>query len=142
MMELSRTAGSSCPACGFALFHPVASLEVSHLGIYSDKRFPGRSLLISDLHYDDISEMPEREYLRFCNDIRRATEALKILTGSGRVNVSILGNTESHVHAHLIPRYPENELFPGKSPWNDPRQQEPLTTAEIADMSEKLAGIL
>ena len=57
----------------------------------------------------------------FMEDVRISIEAIKAVTGSERVNFAILGNRESHVHAHLIPRYPLVEEFPDCSPWNDTR---------------------
>lgn len=57
----------------------------------------------------------------FMQDVNASIHAIKNATGSPRVNFAILGNRESHVHAHLIPRFPEQEEFPDCSPWNDPR---------------------
>lgn len=37
------------------------------------------------------------------------------------VNLAILDNTMSHIHVHLIPRFPQNEANPQLSPWGDPR---------------------
>lgn len=131
----------SCPECDFSLFHPVGSFEVSNLGIYSDARFPGRSILMLNTHYDNIKLMPEKMYLQFCLDIRHAVGMLQKATGSSRINVSILGNSESHIHAHLIPRWPGREMYPGKSPWNDPRPQTPLTPDHLNYLKFKLESI-
>lgn len=67
---------------------------------------------------------------------------LKTVTGSNRINFSILGNMVSHVHAHLIPRYPELETFSGKSPWNDPRKLTSLSEEEEQDLiNRSLVGL-
>lgn len=130
-----------CPECSFSLFHYVGSFTVSHLGVYSDHRFPGRSLLVLDRHEENIDSMPEEVYLEFCKDIRSAVAVLKEATGSERINVSILGNTEPHIHAHLIPRWPEKEALPGKSPWNDPREYEPLSNDDLSDLKNALIAL-
>ena len=49
----------SCGVCGFDLWLPVAvkGLKVTHLGMYSDARFPGRCLVLND-HYEGMEDMP------------------------------------------------------------------------------------
>jgi len=132
----------SCPECGFSLFHPVGSFTVSRLGIYSDARFPGRSILVLNHHEENVDIMPEELYLNFCKDIRTAVALLKKATDSERINVSILGNTEPHVHAHLIPRWPEKEELPGKSPWNDPRPYEPLLAEDLNKIKKTFTELI
>lgn len=132
----------ACVECGFFLFHPVGSFSVSHLGIYSDERFPGRSILVLNQHEENIDTMPEDLYMDFCKDIRRAVALLKEATGSERINVSILGNTEPHVHAHLIPRWAEKEALPGKSPWNDPRAYAPLSPEELDKIKQTFIALI
>lgn len=131
-----------CVECGFSLFHYVGSFAVSHLGIYSDSRFPGRAILALNCHEENVDTMPEETYVQFCKDIRTAVSILKKATGSERINVSILGNSEPHVHAHLIPRWPENEALPGKSPWNDPREYQPLLDDELEAIKDKLIALI
>lgn len=131
-----------CPECGFALFHPIGSFPGSCLGLYDDSRFPGRTILMANSHADHIEDMNEPDYLQFMLDIKSAVRILKQATGSKRINVSILGNTESHVHAHLIPRYPEGERYPGKSPWNDPRPHSVLSKSDKEVMVSAIRELL
>lgn len=133
---------SACQECGFDLYIPVAELSVSQLGIYSDSRFPGRCILSLNHHYDDMADVPAIVMDAFMSDVRDSMKAIKEITGSSRVNFAVLGNRESHVHAHLIPRYPKNEEFPDCSPWNDKRQKEELPGHEIEAMRSRFAVIL
>lgn len=131
-----------CPECGFALFNPIGALSSSYVGLYDDARFPGRAILTANSHADHLDEMSESDYLDFMLDVQRAIRILKQATGANRVNVSILGNTESHVHAHLVPRYPEIEYYPGKSPWNDPRPHSVLLETEKAALIATIRELL
>lgn len=70
-------------------------------------------------------------------EIQQSVTLLKQITGSDRINISFLGNTVPHMHAHLIPRYPHNEQYPGKSPWNDPRKLTKLNDIELNDLLKK-----
>lgn len=120
-----------CPVCNFELFIPVRRMTVSSLGVYNDARFEGRSILSLNSHYDSLEEVPVGAVSLFMKDIQDAMKALQSATGASRVNVAILGNRESHVHAHLIPRYPAQEEFPDCSPWNDPREKTLLSDEAV-----------
>lgn len=115
-----------CPACSFEVFNPVMILPNSDLGLYNDIRFPGRCILSFRKHEEHLEDMNSADVVLFMEDVKTSINAIKEATGVFRVNFAVLGNTENHVHAHLIPRYPENEKHPGKSPWNDIREHAEL----------------
>lgn len=75
----------------------------------------------------------------FMDDVTVVMKAIKHATGVERVNFAVLGNTVSHVHAHLIPRYPQAELLPHKSPWDDPRPRNSLEERQAADYVRRIA---
>jgi len=106
----------------------VGETRFTHVGLYSDARFPGRLIVSLKPHYEEFSEVPEVIAAAFMLEVSRISKALKSLTSARRVNIAILGNAESHVHAHLIPRY-EKDPLPLKSPWDDPRKREPLSSS-------------
>lgn len=122
---------AGCSTCGFDLWLRIGSLEVSSLGLYNDSRFPGRCLLSLNEHFDHLDNVPTDLRHAFMDDIALASLSIRLATGSPRINVSILGNAESHVHAHLIPRYPETERHPNQAPWADPRPKEKLPDSEV-----------
>lgn len=128
---------TGCP-CGFQLFNPVVSLQVSHLGVYDDARFPGRSILMLDAHEEAFEDLSEGLMVEFMKDAQKAIQAIKMSTGVHRVNFAILGNTVPHVHAHLIPRYPDMESKPGSSPWDDPRVKTQLKFKHLTQLMKKL----
>lgn len=121
-----ESAQAPCKSCGFDLWLPVYLLSSSRLGLYSDTRFPGRCILTLDQHFERLEDVHPDTLLTFVMDIRRASIGIRAATRCDRVNVAILGNAVSHVHAHLIPRYSDQEPEPNRSPWNDPRSCEPL----------------
>lgn len=118
-----------CRACSFELWTPIAALSVSGVGLYDDVRFPGRLLVSLEPHYDHIDDVPVDLLNAFMADIRVASQALRDVVGADRVNLAVLGNAESHVHAHLIPRTASSEPQPSRSPWQDPRPLQPLGSA-------------
>jgi diadenosine tetraphosphate (Ap4A) HIT family hydrolase len=116
-----------CDECGFALWNPIARLKVSTLGLYDDYRFPGRCILALNDHYEQWEVLDRTVMQAFVEDAQQASLAISRVTAALRVNLALLGNTEPHVHFHLIPRQPISEPNPTKSPWNDPRPVGPLS---------------
>lgn len=133
------SAGWRCLKCRFGIFKVVCPLKVSVVGLYSDDRFPGRMIIALTDHYDHWDLVPEDLYAKFWDDVRRASKALREVTQCERVNVAILGNTWSHVHAHVIPRIPEEEPRPRSAPWSDPRPAEPLEMRHEQKLIRRLA---
>lgn len=124
--------------CDFVLFQPIHELKTSSLGLYNDSRFPGRCILKLNKHYDHLDEIPDPELYDFMVDVKKCVKVMKHVLQVDRVNFAILGNTVSHVHAHLIPRYPDAEKFPDKSPWNDDRVNETLTEQQLTVLCKNL----
>jgi diadenosine tetraphosphate (Ap4A) HIT family hydrolase len=119
---------------------PIADLGASVLGLYDDGRFPGRCLLVLKEHREHWEDLQAPVLNSFVADSQRAMRAIRAVTGSSRVNLAVLGNTDAHVHSHLVPRFPDLELLPGKSPWNDPRPLFPLPPGEAERLIEGLAA--
>lgn len=120
---------AQCAECGFGLWLPIMRMTESEIGLYSDARFPGRCIVTMRDHFDHLSEVPPLQLMTFMEEVQYCVDAIKRATSSERVNVAILGNAESHVHAHLIPRNPRHEPLPNKAPWEDPRPKGKLSAS-------------
>ncbi|CPW72803.1 Uncharacterised protein [Mycobacteroides abscessus subsp. bolletii] len=131
---------NGCGVCGFTLWHPIAQLSKADAGLYDDGRFPGRLMLSAHNHHDHLDQMPADELAGFMTDVQRASRVLRSLDGVRRVNVAVLGNRETHVHAHLIPRRP-GESNAKSAPWDgaDPRiLLAPATRVELINRLREL----
>ena len=128
-----------CVTCGMSLWTPIAQLHETTVGLYDDARFPGRCLVMLNQHHDDLDEVDPDLAARAFADVRAVRRAIKKVTGAPRMNYAVLGNAEPHVHWHLIPRQPEREPKPHKSPWNDTRPSRPLPSDERRNLLERLA---
>lgn len=124
-----------CATCGFDLWRPLATLNVSTLGFYDDARFPGRCILALNDHFDDLSDVEPNLLARFILDVRCAGAAIKAATKADRMNYASLGNTVSHVHFHLIPRVLANDPIPQRPPWEHPSPVSPLLSEETRRLS-------
>ncbi len=143
-MGFRATDGRDCPCeeCGFELWEPIVASQHSRLGLYNDDRFPGRCILVFRDHVEGIEELPMDSALGYLRDIQLAVSAIKKATNAVRVNVSLLGNRDPHLHAHLIPRFPEREEFPDCSPWNDRRPKGLLGEHPVAELKDQIRRLL
>ncbi|WP_435748741.1 HIT family protein [Microbacterium sp. PMB16] len=112
------------------------------MGLYSDARFPGRCIVTLNEHAEHLEDLPPDTVSSFMINVAMASRALKIATGASRINVAVLGNQEGHVHAHLIPRYPDSEPLPHKAPWEDTRARGSLSADKESWFIEKISRAL
>ncbi|MDQ0276224.1 diadenosine tetraphosphate (Ap4A) HIT family hydrolase [Arthrobacter silviterrae] len=95
---------------------------------------PGYSVVITDIPgVERLSDLPKRERAAFLASVDILAEAVEIACSHLdpdflRVNIEILGNTDTFLHAHIWPRYQWEEpglrvkpvwLYPGTN-WTDP----------------------
>jgi diadenosine tetraphosphate (Ap4A) HIT family hydrolase len=132
--------GARCERCGFSLWVPIVALDVSTLGLYDDRRYPGRCLLVLNEHFEDLGAMPGDLACALLTDARVAAGAIQEATGTRRVNYAVLGNAEPHVHFHLIPRGGPADPAPGRSPWQTTSLAEPLHAKRRTDLVQQIGS--
>jgi diadenosine tetraphosphate (Ap4A) HIT family hydrolase len=129
-----------CHDCGFSIYIPLADLGgIATLGLYNDRRFPGRSVLALNEHYSTPEDLPYDLHMKYSAAALLACRAIADVTGARPINFATLCNRVSHVHSHIIPRQLDNEPRPDDPPWNDPRQKLPMPEARVAELR---AGII
>ena len=118
--DLARLAGG-CPLCAPRAANneyrlEIASLTISTLYLFRDQRFRGYCLLVFDAwHATELAGLNDHEYATFMNDLRRALRAIQNALRPDHMNCESLGNSNPHLHWHIIPRYQ-----------NDPRWGQPI----------------
>lgn len=132
---------TACSVCGFAVRQPVAVLSASNAGLYPDSRYPGRVILSLRPHYEHLDEVPAPLAMMFLADVARVSRALRGVPTITRANVSVLGNREPHVHAHIIPRR-DTDTNPGKAPWDTDAVNVGLSDEDSAFWHETLSAVL
>jgi diadenosine tetraphosphate (Ap4A) HIT family hydrolase len=138
MLDASYT----CDVCGFSVATPLARLSASTLGLFPDRRLPGRCVLVLDGHYEHFEELPDRQAERFMADTRRAAQAIREVTRSQRLNYAMLGNQVAHLHMHVMPRGGAADTNPLVSPWELAEPETPLEDAQRAELSQRILAAL
>lgn len=87
--------------------------------IFGEKQFlRGYALLLPDPVVPTLNALSAQERSVFLLDMARLGDALLKVTGAVRINYAIFGNVEPALHAHVIPRYPdEQERLRTAQPW-------------------------
>ena len=75
-------------------------------------------LLLPDPVVPSLNALGAQERTGFLLDMARLGDALLKVTGAIRINYAIYGNIEPALHAHVIPRYPdEADKLRVSQPW-------------------------
>lgn len=104
-------AGRNCPLCDRGAQPGVAAeLSVSWATVSEDVGVRGYCCLVLKRHCVELHELSPTEGAAFMDDIRRVADAVQRLTGCIKLNYEIYGNVVPHVHVHIVPRHPGDEI--------------------------------
>ncbi|MBM3225779.1 MAG: HIT family protein [Candidatus Tectomicrobia bacterium] len=70
-----------------------------------DQYYPGNTLVVAKTHATELYHLPLSESTQYYQDILRMARALALAFTPRKMNYALLGNTEAHLHWHLVPRY-------------------------------------
>lgn len=71
--------------------------------------FRGYCLLLAYPRVEKLNDLRDEARAQFLADMARAGDAVLAATGCRRINYSIYGNLDPFLHAHIWPRYGEEE---------------------------------
>lgn len=74
-----------------------------------DQRLKGYTLLLADPIRDNLNELALEDRQQFLIDMSVIGDALVEVLNPSIINYSILGNTDRALHAHIHPRYDDEE---------------------------------
>lgn len=83
----------------------IARMRSGFAVMFDSQFLPGYCLLIADPmvgQLNDLTGMAREDFLR---DMASLGDAVKDATGAARMNYSIYGNQDPFLHAHVVPRY-------------------------------------
>lgn len=107
------------------VFCQIVNKEISAKIIYEDERFLaltplqevslGHTLLIPKVHFENILDIDENQFLHFSKVLR--TLAIDLVNNNHATGINILNASGKdaqqsvfHLHFHLVPRYPDDGL--------------------------------
>lgn len=78
--------------------------------------FYGYTIFMSKTHTDELYKLAKEEQKLFLEEMVIVAEAVAKAFHPVKMNYELLGNSDSHIHWHLIPRY-GNDLCPKTAIW-------------------------
>lgn len=92
---------------------PVATFELCEVRLMNDANFPWLVLVPRLRDAIEIVDLDARTRYRLIDEIARAGEALRTVTGADKLNVAALGNQVAQLHVHVIARFRDDPAWPG-----------------------------
>jgi len=119
----------------------ILELPASKVYLFREQSHKGRVIVASKSHVSEFVDLDRRERQAFMDDVARVSAALHKVFNPDKVNYGAYGDTGSHAHFHLVPKY-ANDPFE----WGDTFAMNPmrtfLTEPEYADLVAKIASEL
>jgi diadenosine tetraphosphate (Ap4A) HIT family hydrolase len=114
---------STKPACGICAMIDrikagafpdfLAELKSCYVILGDQQFYRGYCVLFAKLHATELYLMPADVARLLCDEMRVVAEAIAAVVKPWKMNYECLGNSEPHVHWHLLPRYETDEMRHG-----------------------------
>jgi len=101
----------------------------------------GRVVLVCDSHIPKIAEMTQEKAEAFFSAVHKVCSALTKVFAPDQINIGMYGDTVTHVHCHIVPKYR------GDVDWNGVFQMSPqppvcLNEGELQARAEAIRNAL
>ena len=120
-----------------AIMFKVGDMKAGTLYLFKDQAHKGRCALALKSHKKELCECDEQERNDYCADLAAASGAIKKLWGCTKINLGSFGDSNPHLHFHIVPKYEGGFEFGGSFAITNP---EPviLKDEEYKEMIEAL----
>jgi len=118
----------------------VASLDLCDVRLMNDANYPWLILVPRIADAIEIVDLEASVRHTLMDEIAKASEALRAVTGAEKLNVAALGNMVAQLHVHVIARFRDDEAWPGPVWGVVPRKRYEQDAG--ADLIDRLAEAL
>lgn len=96
-----------------AIMFKVGEMKTGVLYLFKDQAHKGRCALALKAHKKELCECTDQERADFAEDLAKASGAIKELWGCTKLNLGSFGDTNPHLHFHIVPKYEGGFEFGG-----------------------------
>ena len=107
----------------------IAELKSCYVILGDQQFYRGYCVLFAKLHATELYLMPADDARLLFDEMRLVAEAIAAVVKPWKMNYECLGNSEPHVHWHLLPRYETDEMRHGPI-WLRPESERKVTLDE------------
>lgn len=86
----------------------ICDLDTSTLILFREQSHLGRVIVAHKKHVSEMIHLTEEERTAFFADINRVATALHGAFSPDKINYGAYGDTGSHLHFHLVPKYKDD----------------------------------
>ncbi len=118
----------------------VKELPSGYVVLGDYQYYNGYTLLLSKIHIDELHKLTPKGRSQFLEDMALTAEAVYKAFQPNKLNYELLGNSDSHMHWHIFPRY-KDEPQADRPVWVIPysvRSAEIPSEGKIAELKNKL----
>ena len=87
-----------------AIMFKVGDMKAGTLYLFKDQAHKGRCALALKSHKKELCECDEQERNDYCADLAAASGAIKKLWGCTKINLGSFGDSNPHLHFHIVPK--------------------------------------
>ena len=102
-----------------------------------DQLFRGYTFLALKWHAEQLHQLSDRDRKLFLKDMTTIGTALATTLNPDRVNYELLGNTQAHLHWHIVPRYVTDPMW-GRPIWAGNRPRKRLTQEAYSQLASSI----
>lgn len=110
----------------------VKEMKFGYVVLGDYQFYKGYTLLLSKVHTNELHKLKRADRSQFLEDMAIVSEAVYRSFKPRKLNYELLGNTDSHLHWHIFPRY-LNDPKPGYTTWVLPKKQRCSTKTVPSD---------
>ncbi len=131
-MTSDRPASAANPGCGICasidrikaggLRDFIAELNGCYVILGDQQFYRGYCVLLAKVHATELYLMPADAARILFDEMRLVADAIAAVVKPWKMNYECLGNSEPHVHWHLLPRY-ETDAMRGGPVWIRPESE-------------------
>ena len=124
----------------------IAELETGYAVLGDNQQIPGYTIFVSNTCVPELHDLPQPVRSRFLEEMALVAEATFRACAPRKLNYELLGNSVSHLHWHLFPRYADDPT-PAWPVWNNEAwmnapKRTPIDIAELASLRDRIRGAL
>ena len=124
----------------------IAELSTGYAVLADNQHYRGYTIFVAKQCVPELHDLAPAVRARFLEEMAQVAEAMFRASQPRKLNYELLGNSVTHLHWHLFPRYADdpNPLWPV---WNNEQflrapRPTPIDPAALADLRERLQRAL
>ena len=106
----------------------VAELETGFVIILGSSKYPGYTLFSCKQHVSELHFLPKKILSKYLKEMAMVAECVYRAFSPNKLNYELLGNTASHLHWHIIPRYADDKNKKGPIWYESRKVRQALTS--------------